>query len=92
MGFHKLCIHLQNYEKNKVSKLVSFLKTNPNTIHLIKALGSWELEVEIESDNSNNVYDYINELKNKYPEMIKQIDLVTITNELKLDFLPEKYL
>lgn len=91
IDFHKLCIHLQHYEKNKISNLISFLKSNPNTLHLIKSLGSWELEVEIESDNSNNIYDYINELKNKFPETIKQIDLVTITNELKLDFFPEKY-
>ena len=89
--FHKLCIHLQNYEKNNISKLTSFLKANPNTIHLIKSLGSWELEVEIETENSSNIHDYISEIRNKFPETIKQIDLVTITDELKLDFFPENY-
>lgn len=90
-NLHKLCIHLQHYERKKVEKLISFLKANPNTVHLIKSLGSWELEVEVETDYSNNIYDYVNELKNKFPETIKQIDLVTITDELKLDFFPENY-
>lgn len=89
--FHKLCIYLQNYEKKQISKLISFLKANPNTIHLIKSLGSWELEVEIETEDSSNIHDYISELRNKFPETIKQIDLVTITDELKLDFFPENY-
>jgi len=88
---HKLCIYLQHYEKSKVADLIAFLKLYPNTIHLIRSLGSWELEIEIESDDTNKIYDYINELKNKFPDTIKQIDLVTITNELKLEFFPEKY-
>jgi len=87
---HKLCIYLQNYDKVAIDKLISFLKQNPNTIHLAKSLGSWEFEVEIESDNLQQIYDYINNLKNNFPRMIKQIDLVTITEELKLEFFPKK--
>lgn len=90
--FHKLCIYLQHYEQQKVDELISFLRNHQNTIHLIKSLGSWELEVEIENDESSNIYNYISEIKNNFPETIKQIDLVTITDELKLDFFPERYI
>jgi len=88
---HKLCIYLQNYNKNKLEELILFLKQNPHTIHVIKALGSWEFEIEIESGNIQEIYDYINELKNRFPKSIKQIDLVTITDELKLELFPESY-
>jgi len=87
---HKLCIYLENHDTNQIRKLISFLKTNPNTIHLIKSLGLWELEVEIESENLGEIYNYISELKNKFPKTIKQIDLAIITDEMKLDFFPEK--
>jgi len=87
---HKLCIYLQNYDEKEISKLISFLKENPNTIHLIKSLGNWELEVEIESRDLAEIYDYISELKNRFPDTIKQIEMATITDELKLDFFPEK--
>lgn len=88
---HKLCIYLQNYDEKLIEDLVSFLKSNPNTIHLIKSLGSWELEIEMEIDDVNKVHDYISELKNRYPNIIKQIELTVITDELKLDFFPENY-
>ena len=39
----------------------------------------------------NSVYDYISELKNKFPKIMKRIQLVTITDELKLEFFPEEY-
>ncbi len=90
INFHKLCIYLQEYDKRKVEQLISFLKQYPNTIHLIKSLGSWELEIETENEKEQNIYDFINKLKNKFPETIKQIELVTITDELKLEFFPEK--
>lgn len=85
---HKLCIYLQNYDNIDIEELISFLKQNPNTIHLLKSLGSWELEVEVESNNLQEIYNYISYLKNTFPKLIKQIDLVTITDELKLDFFP----
>ncbi len=66
------------------------LKQNPQVIHIIKSLGSWELEAEIESNNINYVYDYIKELKNKFPEQIKRIDQATIIEEQKLEFFPER--
>ncbi len=86
---HKLCIYLKNYNKKQIASLISFLKLNPNTIHLVKAIGSWDFEVEAEYDNLTDVYKYISNLKNKFPKIIKQIDLVTVTDELKLDFFPE---
>jgi DNA-binding Lrp family transcriptional regulator len=86
---HKLCIHFENYNKDDVEILITLLKQDPKIIHLIKSLGSWEIEIEIESNNLQDIYDFINKLKNKFPKLIKQIDLVTITEELKLNFFPE---
>ena len=83
---YKLCIYLQEYDQT--DKLINFLKSNPHTIHLIKSLGSWEFEVEIEHNSIEYIHEYISEIKNTFPKLIKQIDLVTITDEIKLDFFP----
>lgn len=85
---HKLCISLKSFSKEALNKIINECKSNPYTIHIIKSLGSWELEIEIETNNTTQVHDYIKNLKNMFPETIKQIELVTITNEKKLDFFP----
>lgn len=85
----KLCLYLSDYKIKDVDKLISYIKQNPNVIHIIKALGSWELEVEIEYDDIYKTYDYINELKTNFPEMIKRIDLAIIMEEVKWDMFPE---
>ncbi|MFP4423833.1 MAG: winged helix-turn-helix transcriptional regulator [Candidatus Woesearchaeota archaeon] len=38
MQLHKLCIYLNDHKKEKISKLINYLKLNPRTIHLIKSL------------------------------------------------------
>lgn len=85
----KLCLYLNDYKIKDVDKLISYIKQNPNVIHIIKALGSWELEIEIEYDDIYKTYDYINELKTNFPEMIKRIDLAIIMEEVKWDMFPE---
>ena len=85
----KLCLYLSDYRIKDVDKLISYIKQNPNVIHIIKALGSWELEIEIEYDDIYKTYDYINELKTNFPEMIKRIDLAIIMEEVKWDMFPE---
>lgn len=90
LKLNKLCIYLKNYNEEKIREIVSYLKLNPCVIHIIKSLGKWELEAELENEDSDEIYDYINRLKNQFPESIKQIDLATIVQEIKLDFFPDE--
>jgi len=91
LQFFKICVYLQDYSKENFEKLLTYSKSNRNVIHLIKSIGNWELELELEAEEVNEVYNFINELKNEFPYIIKKIDLITITDEIKLDFFPEWY-
>ena len=91
LKFFKLSIHLNKYGKKEFNELLNYCKANKNVLHLIKSIGDWELEVELESDNLDYVYEFVDELKTKFPNVIKKTDLVIIKNERKLDFFPEWY-
>jgi DNA-binding Lrp family transcriptional regulator len=91
LGFqlHKLCISFNNYSLENFSRVVNYAKQNSHVIHIIKSLGSWELELELEDNNLQHIYDFIRDLKNEFSLVIKQIELVTIIQEPKLEFFPE---
>ncbi|MEK6928244.1 MAG: Lrp/AsnC family transcriptional regulator [Nanoarchaeota archaeon] len=89
---YKICISLNSLENSSKEKVIQIIKGNPNVIHLIKAVSSWDLEAEIEYTNIEEIYSYINYLKNELPEIIKNIDFVAINQEVKLDFFPESIL
>ncbi|MEK6885695.1 MAG: Lrp/AsnC family transcriptional regulator [Nanoarchaeota archaeon] len=91
LGFqlHKLCVTFKNYNSTDFERVVNYCKQNPKIIHIIKSLGSWELELEIEDNNLQDIYDFIRLLKNEFAAIIKHIELVTIVKEPKLDFFPD---
>jgi len=86
---YKICIYLTSPNNDSNEKVIELLKRNPNVIHLVKSISAWELEAEIEYENIEKIYDYINCLKNELSDIIRKIELVSINNEIKLDFFPE---
>ncbi len=91
LHLHKLCFYLEKYDSEEITQLLDTLKQNKKMIHLIKSQGSWELEVEIEESNLENIYNYVNGLRNLFSDLIKKIDLTSITDEIKLNFFPDDY-
>ncbi len=91
LKFFKLCVHFNKYGKTEFAELLNYCRASKNVLHLIKSIGDWELEIELESDNLDYVYDFVDELKTRFPDTIKKIDLIIIKNERKLDFFPRWY-
>jgi len=85
---HKMCITLANHDSKELSKLISYLKTEPRTLHIIKTVAPWELEVEMEMESMPQLFEYIKKIKSNFPNTIKSINTVTIERELKLEFFP----
>ena len=89
-NFFKLCIYLKNYE-NKIDSFIRYCLEQPNVLHVIESFGSWELELEIETQNIEQFYALTHEIRNRFPDIIKKTESVIISEELKLDFLPENF-
>lgn len=89
LKFFKLCLYLQDFTGENYKKLLNFCMGKKNIIHIIKSIGSWDLELEAEAENFEYVYSLIEEIKTNFPKMVKKIDVVIITKEHKLDFLPK---
>ena len=91
LNFFKLCIYLQDFTSEKYDQLLDFCKSHKNILHIIKSIGDWDLELEIEVENVEYIYSLIEEIKTNYPNIVKKVDVIIITKEHKLDFFPEWY-
>jgi len=89
LKFFKLCLYFQDFSKENYENILSFCKAHRNIIHIIKCIGNWDLEVEIEAENVEQIYSLIEDIKTRYPKAVKKIDIVIITKEHKLEFFPE---
>lgn len=87
----KICVYFQDQTEEKQTNFINYCKQKPNILHLIKTLGSWELEVELETENILDTYNFIEEINTRFPSLIKKTDIIIFNSEPKLDFFPEKY-
>lgn len=81
--FYKVFIYLDSPKKERVEKLVSYLESNKNVTHHVKVLGNWDLEPEFEVYSEEEFDETINNLKDSFSDIIKNLDVVTVSKEHK---------
>ncbi|MFH0701522.1 MAG: Lrp/AsnC family transcriptional regulator [Candidatus Woesearchaeota archaeon] len=87
--FFKLCVYLKEVNLERYKELIKFCKNQEHVIHLIESIGPWELELEIEVSSSKEFQNLSDNLRNKFSDIVRKVESVIITDEIKLDFLPK---
>lgn len=85
--FYKLLVYLENPTKQEIINYISYLKNNKNLIHHVRVVGSWDLEPELEVYSEQEFDNILKEMKDKFSDIIKNIDIVTISKEHKFVYL-----
>jgi DNA-binding Lrp family transcriptional regulator len=81
--FFKTFIHLDNPRESRVKSLIDYFKLNKNIIHNVNVLGNWDVEPEFEVYSQEEFNNLLNDLRNRFSDIIKTIDIITITKEHK---------
>jgi DNA-binding Lrp family transcriptional regulator len=91
MGFQfsKITIYLKDFKKKDFYELIEHSKSINNVVHILKNLGEWELELEVETKSIDEVYEIMKNLRNKFNTIIKKIEHSVILEHPKWNLLPE---
>lgn len=81
--FFKTFIYLDNPHKERVNALIGYLEQNKNIIHHVKVLGNWDLEPEFEVYSEKEFDNIMKNIKDKFSDIIKGVDIITISKEHK---------
>ncbi len=87
INFYKTFIYLDNPRKERVQSLISYFRNNKNIIHNVNVLGNWDLEPEFEVYSEREFNEILSEIKNKFSDIIKSLDIITISKEHKFVYL-----
>ncbi len=88
--YYKLFIQINKMDPKEYNAFLAYCKNNRNIIYLVENVGSWELEPEIEIDTEDKFYAIVAELKQKFPNLIKKINIVRIIKDHKHIFVPKE--
>ncbi len=86
--YRKALIKLKRFTNQEESRILEFCKQNPNIIYLTTCVGSWDIEIEVESENEKIFLDILRAFRELMGDLITDYETLTVTAEHKLNYCP----
>ena len=83
-----MIIKYHNVSSEVENELVDYLKTHPNIVGVVKTLGEWDLEIEIEADNEKELRRIEMKIRQEFALLIQQIESIPLYRSYKKNFFP----
>lgn len=89
--FCKAIISLASTKKENVDQFINYVVSIPGAVWPQRVIGAWDIELDFELESYDKFQEIIFDLKQKFPDLIKDYDFCLVSKEFKLDFFPEAY-
>ncbi|NQV08847.1 Lrp/AsnC family transcriptional regulator [Candidatus Woesearchaeota archaeon] len=84
-----LLIKYHNVSSRLENKLINYLKMHQNVISVVKTLGQWDVEIEIEVRDVMELRKVEMEIRENFALLIQQIESIPIYLSYKKNYFPE---
>ena len=90
LNYFKVYFNFNSYDDEKVSALRKYLLTHPNVLYLVSGVGFLgDLDFEILAKDINELFLIIEEIKNVFPLLIDNYEILFFDKTIKTRYLPE---
>jgi len=87
--FCKTFIYLQNITIERLKELYNYCAQQPKIFALTTTLGAWDLELEFEVENFEEMMSIMDRIKNKFSDMIRSYESIIITKQSEVRYIEE---
>lgn len=86
--YYKLHFKLNNLSEKDKKEIRAFVFRNPNVVYLDETISGYDLELDVQVNNKNELNELIKELKDKFKRNIENYDVLIYKKEYKHIFSP----
>jgi DNA-binding Lrp family transcriptional regulator len=86
--FFKAQLILNNPTSEDEKQIYSYCSNLNFVAYLVEVVGEWQLEIETEVESQEEFMQFLRNLRNKFPELIADYNILQVTKEHKIDFYP----
>lgn len=86
LEFYKGLLYLSSTREQDLLALYEYARLNPHISECVKAVGPWQMEIELEIPNFRKFADVALDIKAKFPGLVNRIEPLLLYNERKPDF------
>src|SRR3989338_1411446 len=87
--WYEIQLKITKFDQGTINRIHQFFTNHPQVIFYYKYVGSWDYDVGFLAKNSPELRDFINELRTKFPDELKIVDVFITLEEIKGHQLPE---
>ncbi len=87
--FCKTFIYLQNLSEERLKELYNYCANQPNIFALATTLGAWDLELEFEVENFEQMREIMDDIRIKFSDIVKSYESVIITKQTSARYIGE---
>lgn len=88
INFYKIILRTKNLDSKTEENLRKYLENHKKATAFLKLIGSWDLEIELETEDENELYSILNEIRKNFSEIIRDFDILRITQTFKYNYFP----
>jgi len=85
---YKALIKFHNITDKKEKEIIEYLKTNLQVVGAIRLVGLWDFEIEFEVKSREEMLKLTRDFRDRFKEVIKEFELLSLYHEYKYDFFP----
>jgi DNA-binding Lrp family transcriptional regulator len=88
LNLYKIILRTKNLDEENEKQLREYVEAHKKATQLLKLIGSWDIEIEFETANEDELYIILIDLRKRFSDIIRDFDILRITQTYKLDFFP----
>lgn len=88
INHYKIIFRTKNLDEKAEKKIKEYVLLHKKATQLLKLIGSWDIEIEFETENEDELYTILNEFRKEFSNIIRDFDILRITETYKYDYFP----
>ena len=87
LSYFKIHFKLKKYDPKELEIMNQFIHHNPIIVYKTDSLGGWDLELEIQVKSNKELYNFIDEFRLKFNNIIENYDFLEYEKEYQFSYL-----
>jgi Lrp/AsnC family transcriptional regulator, leucine-responsive regulatory protein len=88
LRYYKLFIQMKNASAASFATIRTYIQQSPFVVYSTEAIGGFDFELEAHFPDSAALYTFMNELRERFPTLIKELSHMEYMEEHKVTFYP----
>lgn len=88
INHYKIIFRTKNFDMQSEKQLKFYVAQHKKATQLLKLIGSWDVEIEFETENEDELYRILADIRKKFSNIIRDFDIIRITETFKYNYFP----